>query len=73
MKSNDFLVLNSLSFIERTREFIGYYETVELYLDNDIAGKQAANWFMKNHKNCIDRSYIYKDYKDINEIWIGRK
>lgn len=71
--SYDFLVLNSLAFVERAKTFLPYYETVELYLDNDKAGKLAMDRFMENNKNCIDRSNLYRDYKDINGMWIGRQ
>ncbi len=69
----DFLILNSLSFANRAMKYIELYGHIELYLDNDEAGKRAADRLMQNHKNCIDKSYLYRDYNDVDEIWIGRK
>lgn len=66
-----FLILNSLSFLKKAMKHIEMFKEVKLYLDNDKAGKEATNWLMQNHKGCIDKSYLYKDYKDINEMWIG--
>ena len=71
--NTDFLILNSLSFVKRAMKYIQLYGHIELYLDNDEAGKRATAWLMQNHKNCIDKSYLYKDYKDVNEMWIWRK
>ncbi len=68
--NTDFLTLNSLSFANRAWKYIALYGHIELYLDNDEAGKRVTAWLMQNHKNGIDKSYLYKDYK---EMWIGRK
>lgn len=67
-----FLILNSLSFLEKSMIHIEMFKDVKLYLDNDEAGKRATKWLMQNHKGCIDKSYLYEDYKDINEMWIRR-
>ncbi len=69
----DFLILNSLSFANRGLKYMELYSHIELYLDNDKAGKRVTDLFIQNHKNCIDKSYLYKDYKDVNEMWTGRK
>lgn len=50
---------------------IEFFKDVKLYLDNDKAGKEATEWLMKNHKGCIDKSYLYKDYKALNGMWVG--
>ncbi|TLP77568.1 toprim domain-containing protein [Maribacter sp. ACAM166] len=71
--NKSFLILNSLSFIKKAMPFIEFFKDVELYLDNDTAGKDATNWLMQNHKYCKDKSYLYKDFKDINEMYIARK
>jgi len=71
--NTSFLILNSLSFLERAIKYIKLFKHVKLYLDNDNAGREATELLMQNCKNCIDKSYLYKDYKDVNELWIGRK
>ena len=68
-----FLILNSLSFLKKAMKYIELFKDVQLYLDNDNAGREATEWLVQNHKNCIDKSNLYKDYKDVNELWIGRK
>tara|TARA_R110002051_G_scaffold317707_1_gene399172 strand:+ start:737 stop:1594 length:858 start_codon:yes stop_codon:yes gene_type:complete len=67
-----FLILNSISFLKRAMKFIERFKHIELYLDNDKAGTEATEWLIQNHRGCIDKSYLYKDYKDINEMWKGR-
>ena len=66
-----FLILNSLSFIKKAMRHIEFFKDVKLYLDNDKPGKEATEWLMKNHKGCIDKSYLYEDYKDLNGMWVG--
>jgi hypothetical protein len=71
--NTDFLILNSLSLVKRAMKYIELYGHIELYLDNDEAGKRVTARLMQNHKNCIDKSYLYEEYKDVNEMWAGRK
>ncbi|TDT46687.1 Toprim domain-containing protein [Maribacter spongiicola] len=71
--NKSFLILNSLSFIKNAMRYIEFFKDVELYLDNDAAGKEATKWLLQNHEYCIDRSYLYKEYKDINEMYSARK
>jgi hypothetical protein len=71
--NKSFLILNSLSFIKSAMRYIEFFKDVELYLDNDTAGKEATKWLLQNHEYCNDRSYFYKEYKDINEMYIARK
>ncbi|MFD2587391.1 toprim domain-containing protein [Croceitalea marina] len=67
-----FLIFNSLSFLKKAIRHIEFFKDVKLYLDNDKAGNEATEWLMQNHKGCIDKSNLYEDYKDINEMWIRR-
>ncbi len=71
--NTDFLILNSLSMVKRAMNYIELYGQIELYLDNDKAGKRLTDRLIQHHSNCVDKSYLYKDYKDVNEMWIGRK
>lgn len=71
--NTSFLILNSLSFLKRAMKRIERFRYIELYLDNDKAGNEATEWLRQNHRGRIDKSYLYKDYKDVNEMWIGRK
>ncbi|MEP7377763.1 MAG: toprim domain-containing protein [Chitinophagaceae bacterium] len=64
------LILNSLSFFEKSRQVMGNYNQVHLLLDRDNRGiectKQALSWHPDKY---IDRSDFYKGRKDLNE-WL---
>ena len=64
------LILNSLSFFEKSRPLMESYGHIHLCLDRDAAGKghtkQAIEW---NPEKYIDKSSFYQDRKDINE-WL---
>ncbi|MBO9199534.1 MULTISPECIES: toprim domain-containing protein [Niastella] len=64
------LVLNSLSFFEKSRSLMEQYNQVHLILDRDSAGmnrtKQALQW---DRDKYIDRSDFYKHHKDLND-WL---
>lgn len=66
-KKSDFLILNSLSFINRIKESIQNYSKVGLYLDNDSAGKNATIKLMADFNNSVDMSAVYGFKKDLNE------
>lgn len=65
----DFCILNSLSFFEKTIDFLSSYETIHLFLDNDDAGHKCSSELLQTDNKFIDESDLYKDYKDINE-WV---
>jgi hypothetical protein len=69
----NFLVLNSLSFFEKSRQLMEKSERVKLYLDNDKAGfsctAQALQW---DKQKYLDQSQLYKGQKDLNE-WLMNK
>ena len=69
-RQTNFLVLNSLSFMEKSRNLMEEKQKVYLYLDRDEAGikhtKQALKWATK----YIDRSHLYKNSKDLNEYLV---
>lgn len=65
----NFLVLNSLSFFERSLLLMEKHSNVSLYLDNDAAGKKYTSLALKRSPQFEDKSKLYCGYKDINE-WI---
>ena len=65
---SDFLVLNSVSFINRIQKVALSYSKVGLYLDNDLAGKRATKQLMSNLSNSVDMSALYRGKKDLNEL-----
>ncbi|TRW23803.1 DNA primase [Flavobacterium zepuense] len=70
------LVLNSLSFFEKSRELMEGYRRVHLILDRDGAGtkatKKALGWNTGKQDKYIDRSDFYSGFKDVNE-WLQSK
>jgi hypothetical protein len=68
-KLTNFLVLNSLSFFERSLLFMEKHESVHLYLDHDKAGRRCTDIALKRSIKFTDESKLYKGYKDLND-WI---
>ncbi|MDX1751927.1 MAG: toprim domain-containing protein [Salinimicrobium sediminis] len=64
---SDSLVLNSLGFLNRSLPLMNNYQETYLYLDNDAAGKKAANEIKKLPLRIKDYSTTYSSFKDINE------
>jgi DNA primase len=64
--SCDFCILNSLSFFETARPFLETYNSIFLFLDNDLAGNKIALSATASSSKYIDKSILYKDYKDVN-------
>ncbi|OQP67801.1 toprim domain-containing protein [Niastella populi] len=64
------LVLNSLSFLDKSRDLMEKHMRVHLLLDRDAAGKKhtekALNW---NRDRYIDKSEFYGAFKDLND-WL---
>ncbi len=63
----DLMVLNSAAFVKKAIDFIEDYDSIELYLDHDDAGRKMTERLMAESKKCIDKSSLYKGYKDLNE------
>lgn len=67
------LILNSLSFFEKSRPLMEEYKTVHLILDRDNAGtnatKKALEWNTGKGDKYTDRSEFYKGHKDLN-AWL---
>lgn len=63
----DFLILNSLSFFERSREQMEKYNSIHLFLDRDEMGIQRTGEALRLSSKYKDQSICYKDYNDLNE------
>jgi hypothetical protein len=70
----NFLILNSLSFFEKSRQLMEKHREVHLLLDRDSAGisntQKALRW---DNKKYIDRSDFYSNCKDLNDWLINRE
>lgn len=68
LKRQDYLVLNSVSNIQKALERLSQYDSVRCFLDNDEAGRNAYLQLSKElGKSITDASTLYNGYKDLNE------
>jgi len=63
----NFLVLNSLAFLEKARPLMERYSDVDLYLDNDRAGKEATAKALDWGQKYGDRRNLYAQFEDCND------
>lgn len=63
----NFLVLNSLSFFEKSREVMEQHQQINLYLDRDSAGMKQLQNALTWSKKYIDQSKLYRHHKDLND------
>ena len=63
------LVLNSLSFFERSLSKMDAFTKVHLYLDNDNAGHQLTVKALERDQRFTDERSVYTGSKDFNE-WL---
>jgi DNA primase len=70
---SDFLVLNSVSLVDRSLELVNAYHDVFLYLDRDKAGKQALEKYQSAGLNIVDVSRTYLGFKDLNDYLMDQK
>ena len=68
LKRQDYLVLNSVSNIQKALERLSQYDSVRCFLDNDEAGRNAYLQLSKElGKTVTDASTLYNGFKDLNE------
>jgi hypothetical protein len=66
-KKQDFIILNSLSFLEKVRPYMEKHQLIRLYLDRDQAGEEHTRRALCWSAKYKDQSSLYKGYKDLNE------
>ena len=70
--ASDWLVLNSVSNVEKALQVLGDYQRIECYLDNDDAGRRTFQRLQECFgEKVIDRSSLYADHKDLNEYLLS--
>ena len=71
--ASDWLVLNSVSNVEKAVKALQGYERIDCFLDNDDAGRRT---FQRLHdrfgEKVINRSSLYADHKDLNEFLLSK-
>ena len=66
--ASDWLVLNSVSNVEKALQVLGDYQRIECYLDNDEAGRRTFDRLRVNFGDkVVDCSSLYAGHKDLNE------
>ena len=67
------LVMNSISLLNRTKEYLQNYSEIHLFLDNDKAGETCKNSILKSFPEAKDHSEIYALHKDLNDYLKSKK
>ena len=68
LKRQDYLVLNSVTNIHKAAKRLSRYDSVQCFLDNDNAGRNAYLQLSKElGKPVTDASTLYNGFKDLNE------
>ena len=65
--NGDLLVMNSVSLLNKTKEYLQNYSEIHLFLDNDKAGETCKNSILKSYPEAKDYSEIYSPHKDLND------
>ncbi len=63
----NFLILNSIGFFEKMKERLEKYPSIHLYLDRDNKGLAVTSDVLAINQKYHDKSYLYKNHKDLNE------
>jgi len=68
-KTSDYMILNSVSMINKIKNSLENYEKIDLYFDNDDAGNRAVKIIKNENNEAEDCRVLYSDFKDLNE-WL---
>jgi len=72
-RPSNFLMLNSLTFFERSLLLMEKHQGIHLYLDRDTAGRKYTDLALKRSLRFTDESKLYNGYKDLNDLLTGKK
>lgn len=67
------LILNGVGMVNKSIDILKNYKNCLLFLDNDKSGKEATKQIIDNIPFAKDMSYIYKDFKDMNEYLLMKR
>lgn len=65
---SDSIVLNSITNINKAKEYFLRYSKINLYLDNDQTSKKIVQSLEKEFSQVVDCSCLYSGYKDFNDF-----
>ena len=63
----NFLILNSIGFLEKMKPMLEKYSSIHLYLDRDKKGLELTKEVLSLGRKYRDESLAYKNHKDLNE------
>ncbi|MDP2454161.1 MULTISPECIES: toprim domain-containing protein [unclassified Kaistella] len=66
---SDYMILNSVSMINKIKNSLETYEKIHLYFDNDEAGNRAVEIIKNENNEAEDCRVLYSDFKDLND-WL---
>jgi len=70
--AGDTIVLNGVGFVDRFIPLLPNYKKINLWLDNDRAGKETAVRIQEQRPDAINRSLLlYLDHKDFNQYLVS--
>lgn len=69
----DYIVLNSVSNVNKAIPLLKEYKSAFCLLDNDHAGRQAFREMAEAGCQVVDKSACYREYNDLNDYLLGRK
>ena len=71
--TSDYLILNSTAMLFKVEQTLREYNKISLFLDNDANGSSTKEIIQKKYKNVEDCSFLYRDFKDLNEWYCLHK
>ena len=71
--TNTVIILNSVSNLKQAFPLILETKKINLFLDNDTAGRKALEAIKATGKTIIDHSSIYAKYNDFNEFLVASR
>lgn len=69
--ASDYLILNSVSMINRATDMVKTYPNIELFLDNDQTGNEVTEILNRRFPEAEDCRILYRNHKDLNEFLTG--
>lgn len=70
----DYLVMNSVSNLKKTLDYLQRYAHIHCYLDNDLAGQKTVETISGMYYRHVSNEAVrYADYKDLNDYLRGKK
>ena len=74
LKGQDYMVLNSVSNLNKAIERLSHYERIHCFFDNDQAGNRAYLELQRTFSYQVrDASIHYAEYKDLNDFLCGKR